>query len=154
KARPGLNRLSSARFSMRRETDGSIISTDYQALSLFRITFAAYLFADFFLATFPFFNDLYSETGILPIDALSAENRPGLSLVLPLIKISSLVLIESVFATIYSVALIAFAVGYRTRVSNAFVFILNSYLYWRNPYLNSGAEILARLLLLWCIFLP
>jgi Vitamin K-dependent gamma-carboxylase len=27
-------------------------------------------------------------------------------------------------------------------------------LYWRNPYLKSGAEDLAHLLLLWCVFLP
>ena len=31
---------------------------------------------------------------------------------------------------------------------------MNSYLYWRNFYLNSGAETLGRLLLLWCCFLP
>ena len=32
--------------------------------------------------------------------------------------------------------------------------LLNSYLYWRNVYVVSGAEDLARLLLIWCLFLP
>ena len=51
-------------------------------------------------------------------------------------------------------SLFTFGIGYRTRLSNAVVLLLNSYLYWRNVYVVSGAEDLARLLLIWCLFLP
>jgi hypothetical protein len=140
---------------MRRETAGTILSTDFQALSLFRIVFCAYLLGDFFVATYPFFTDFYSNSGVLPISALAADSdRPGIVAVLPLLKILDVIESPTVFALLYSVVILAFAVGYRTRWSNALTFIFNSYLYWRNPYLDSGAETLARLLLLWCLFLP
>jgi Vitamin K-dependent gamma-carboxylase len=140
---------------MRRETDGSMISTDFQALSLFRMIFSVYLLCDFFVTTYPFFADFYGDTGILPISALAADgNTPGLFAVLPLVEVLNLIQSRTVFAVLYSTALIAFALGYRTRWANAFAFIFSAYLYWRNPYLDSGAETLARLLLLWCLFLP
>jgi hypothetical protein len=134
---------------------GGMISKDYQALSLFRIVFSMYLLSDFLIASYPFFNDFYDDAGILPVTALAAEvSRPGIDTMLPIINILNHVQSPILFAIFYLTALIAFALGYRTRVSNVLVFIGNSYMYWRNPYLNSGAETLARLLLLWSIFLP
>ena len=141
--------------SFMRETDGSMIALDFQSLSLFRIAFSLYLLCDFFIAAYPFLNDLYGESGVLPVAALAADaDRPGLVLVLPFIKILNLLCPLTLFAVPYSVALISFMLGYRTRLSAVLIFISNSYLYWRNPYLDSGADTLARLLLLWCLFLP
>jgi hypothetical protein len=139
----------------RHENDGTIVSRNFKALSAFRIVFSLYLFCDFLAAVYPYFDDLYGDTGVLPISALTSDHyHTGLVFILPLLKILDAILYRPLFTLLYSVALFAFAIGYRTRWSNAFVFLLNSYLYWRNPSLNSGAETLAHLLLLWCLFLP
>ena len=93
--------------------------------------------------------------GILPISVLaSGGHQPGLVVLLPLLHIFDVIQSGTVFAVLYSAAAFGFAIGYKTRWSNAFVFVLNGYLYWRNPYVDSGAETLAHLLLLWCLFLP
>ena len=42
----------------------------------------------------------------------------------------------------------------RTRLANALLFVLTTYLYWRNPFVLSGAEDLAHFSLLWSLFLP
>ncbi len=140
---------------MRRETDGTVLSRDFEALSLFRIIFSVYLLIDFFVAVYPYFGDFYGNAGVLPISSLAADgSQPGLIVVLPLLKILSFFQSRTLFAALYSAAVFAFAIGYRTRWSNAIVFVLTGYLYWRNPYLTSGAETLAYLLLLWCLFLP
>jgi hypothetical protein len=136
-------------------TDGTVLSTDFQALSLFRVAISVYLLGDFFVSVYPYFADFYGDSGILPISVLaSGSHQPGLVVLLPLLSIFDVIQSGSVFAALYSAAVFAFAIGYQTRWSNAFVFVLNGYLYWRNPYVHSGAETLAHLLLLWCLFLP
>lgn len=141
---------------MRQEPGGSAISLDFQALSLFRIAFSVYLLCDYFISTEPFFEDFYGRLGVMPIAALAsaADLWPGLGLMLPLVETFDLARLPTLFTTFYVLAMVAFAIGYRTRWGNVLVFVGNSYLYWRNPYLNSGAGTLAHLLLLWCIFLP
>jgi Vitamin K-dependent gamma-carboxylase len=138
-----------------RDDAGTIVSRDFESLSLFRPVFALYLLSDFFVTTFPFFDDFYGATGILPLSALAADaHAAGLQVILPLVEIVDRIRPPALFAALYAAALVAFAVGFRTRWANAIVLVLNAYLYWRNPYLDSGAETLARLLLLWCLFLP
>jgi hypothetical protein len=141
---------------MRQEPGGSMISLDFQALSLFRIVFSGYLLCDYFISTYPFFDDFYGRLGIMPLAALAsaADHWPGLGPILPLVETFDLARFPSLFTAFYSLAIAAFAIGYRTRWANVLVFVCNSYLYWRNPYLNSGAGTLAHLLLLWSIFLP
>jgi len=140
---------------MQRQYDGTVLSTDFQALSLFRIAISVYLLGDFFVSVYPYFDDFYGDSGILPISALAEDHlQPGLHVMLPFLRILDIIQSRTLFAALYSVAAIAFAVGYRTRWSNAVVFVLNGYLYWRNPYIDSGAETLAHLLLLWSLFLP
>jgi hypothetical protein len=140
---------------MRRENEGTVLSLDFEALSLFRILFSVYLLSEFYLAVYPFFADFYSNSGVLPISTLAADSdRPDSIAVLPFLKIVSILQSPLLFAALYSTTLFSFAIGYQTRWSNALAFVLNSYLYWRNPYVVSGAEELAHLLLLWCLFLP
>jgi hypothetical protein len=137
------------------DSNGKIASKDYQALSLFRILFSIFLMVEFCVNTFTYFSDFYGEAGILPISALSSDSgRPGLLEVLPLLKVVDSIQYFSFFPVLYFLALFGFAIGYKTRWFNAIVFLLSSYLYWRNPYIDSGAETLARLLLFWSLFLP
>jgi hypothetical protein len=143
------------RFSASKQDSGSVLALDVQALSAFRILFCLYLFVDFIINICPWYDDLYGAAGILPLGTLAAhDDFPGLQAVLPLVAIFQGLRISAILPALYGAALLAFAVGFRTRLANVFAFILNSYLYWRNPYLKSGAEDLAHLLLLWCLFLP
>ena len=126
-----------------------------QAISLFRIAFAAYLLVDFLISDLPYFTDLYGDGGALPLAALGTVTEPpGLVAMLPLLRLLDGRLLAVAFPVAYVASLLALAVGWRARAANAVAFALNSYLYWRNPEIGSGAEMLAHLLLLWCLFLP
>lgn len=130
-------------------------SANFQALSLFRIAFCLVLAVDFFANDLPFYADLYGDSGIYPISALVKDvDRPGLAAMLPLIAAFDVLKVPALLPVLYPIALAAFALGYRTRWANAAAFVLHGYLFWRNPYLRSGADALGQLLLLWCLFLP
>jgi hypothetical protein len=131
----------------------TILASDFQSLSLFRIVFAAYLLGDFFVHV-PFFADLYGNNGILPLDVLSAEPLAGVALISPILRGFEDLGVRTMLPFVYPAALVAFGVGWWTRWATATVFVLNSYMFWRNPYVRNGAEYLAHLLLLWCLFLP
>src|SRR5690242_302587 len=126
-----------------------------QAVSLFRIAFAAYLLIDFLTSELPWFTALYGDGGVLPLAVrATASEPPGLAVMLPLLRALDGRLLALWFPLAYGASLIAFAIGWRTRVANGVAFALNSYLYWRNSDIGSGAEMLGHLLLLWCLFLP
>jgi hypothetical protein len=140
---------------MTNDTDRTIISRDFQNLSLFRIVISAYLLGDFFINVYPYFGDFFGDDGVLPLVVLAGNgNEPGLGVVLPVLKVLNFIQFGPAFAALYAAAVLAFASGFRTRWANGLVFVLNGYLYWRNPIIVSGAETLAHLLLLWCLFLP
>ncbi|MEJ0071936.1 MAG: HTTM domain-containing protein [Pseudomonadota bacterium] len=132
-----------------------IAAADLQSLSLFRIGFALYLLGDFIVNSWPFFDDFYGADGILPLAALAVDPRlTSIGLALPLLGLVEAAGLPTIFPILYVVALAGFGIGYRTRWSAALLFVLNSFLYWRNPLITSGAEVLAHLLLLWSLFLP
>ena len=130
----------------------SLLTTDFQSLSAFRIVFAAYLLCDYWIGIKPYFEDFFSDNGVMPLAALASNAEIPVAIAIS--RVFEAIKLASILQVIYPVALLTFCVGYRTRMSNAAVLILNSYLFWRNPYILSGAEDLARLLLLWCLFLP
>jgi HTTM domain len=129
-----------------------IVTPNFQSLSAFRIALAGCLLGDYLLGIRPFFDDFYGEAGILPLSALLSD--PGLPIAATISRLLDALGLPLVLPYLYPLALFTFGIGYRTRLSNAVVLLLNSYLYWRNVYVVSGAEDLARLLLIWCLFLP
>lgn len=131
-----------------------ILALNVQALSLFRISFSIYLATHFFLSVHPWYDDFYGDNGILPLAALAGHDNNGLAVVVPLLGFFDPLRIPLAFPVLYVTSLFCFAVGFHTRLANASAFVLNAYLYWRNPYVLSGAEDLAHLMLLWCLFLP
>lgn len=139
---------------MQHNPQDSIFSRDLRSLSLFRIFFAAYLLADFFINTFSYFAAFYGSDGILPISVLAAIRIPGAGNMALFAVGLEATKIPAILWIVYPIALIIFGIGYRTRWAAAVAFVLNVYLFWRNPYLQSGAELLSRLLLLWSLFLP
>jgi hypothetical protein len=129
-------------------------SPNYQSLSAFRILFAFYLLVQF-AHGFAFYGDFYTASGIAPLSALAAgKGIAGLASLLPLVRLADESGLATLVPVLYPLSLLALAVGYRTRWANGAAFVLNCYLFWRNPYLISGAEELVRLLLLWGLFLP
>jgi len=136
-------------------TAAGLIGADWQSLSLFRILFALYLAVDFFVNSFGSFADFYGEHGILPFATLVAElDDAGAGVLVPVLRAIEPLASRGVFSSLYVGALVAFGLGYRTRLANLVVFVLNGFLYWRGLETDSGAEVLAHLLLLWCLFLP
>jgi hypothetical protein len=132
----------------------TIFAADFQSLSLFRIVFATYLLAHFCLLEWPCFAEIYGDNGILPAATLAADRFTGFWLVWPMLRAFEAARIPALLPVLYPAALLAFAIGYRTRWATAVVFVLSSYVFLHNPYVLSGAELLAHLLLLWCLFLP
>jgi hypothetical protein len=131
-----------------RDDNRAAISADLQSLGVFRICFSSYLLLDFFINILPYFRDFYTDAGVLPLSALP----PGT--LLPIADALRALPPDALIAAIYPLSLISFGLGFKTRPANAVAFAANSYLLWRNPLIKSGAEDLAHLLLLWCLFLP
>ncbi len=130
----------------------TVFTTDFQSLSVFRIVFAVYLLGDYWTGVSPYFDDFFTNSGILPLFALASDVDVPVAIAIARVLEASR--LPTVLPYVYPAALICFGIGYRTRLANGIVFVLNSYLFWRNPYILSGAEDVARLLLLWCLFLP
>ena len=132
-----------------------MFQSDLQAFALFRIVFAVYLLCDFFIGQWPYYSDFYGTAGIVPTYVLDSESfRPGLVFMLPLVRFFESARMDTVLPFAYPLAIALFGIGYRTRVAAAIAYVFNSYLFWRNPYVRSGADDLSHLLLLWCLFIP
>ncbi len=128
------------------------LARDYQSLSLFRILFAIFLAADFFICVLPYYGIFYTDQGLLPRDALfTSYHNPGL---LSLLTACDYRVYHLLFIAAHILAILAFGIGFKTRWANLILFITYTSMFWRNPMLNSNAEFLAKLLLLWSLFLP
>ncbi|MGQ0674589.1 MAG: HTTM domain-containing protein, partial [Rhodospirillales bacterium] len=132
--------------------DRSMAAADLMSLSIFRILFALFLLGDYAINLTPYYADFYGEAGIAPMAMLAAD--PDIVVTKAIAWALETLRLGAMLPVLYPAALLAFALGYRTRLANAAVLLFFLYLYWRNYYLNSGAEALTRLLLIWCLFLP
>jgi hypothetical protein len=127
-----------------------------EALSAFRIAFSLYLLLDYELNLAGYLPDFFSDDGILPLAALASDRFwvAGTPIMVPIVTWLEHFHLHTLMFVIYPAVLVAFCIGFRTQVTNVVIFLLNIYIYWRNPILRSGAETLTNLLLLWCLFLP
>jgi len=128
---------------------------NFQALSLFRIGFGAYLIGEFFVNDFNYLRDFYGADGILPAWVLVANGKSNFpNFVVPLLTVLEQSPAIALVQTAYPIFLVGLLIGYKTRVCNAVAFAVKAYFSARNPYVLSGAESLSCLLLLWSLFLP
>lgn len=131
----------------------SVFKVNFKALSLFRLVLSIFLLADFLSFNRCCFEDFFGQAGLKGF-ALS-EISIGPDMVGRLfLMFSELIRLPTIFPLLYPVTIIAFGVGYRTRYSNVAVLILHDYFISRTPNIVYGADILAHLMLLWCVFLP
>ena len=126
---------------------------NFQALSLFRICFASFLLVQWVLVL-PFYREFYGADGVLPLAALALDPGLATAALLPLLKAMEALGFAQIALVLYPASLVALALGYRTRWAGGLALLCQAYLFWRNPYVDSGAEVLTRLLLLWGLFLP
>ncbi len=130
---------------------GRVLGTDLRSLAFFRVCLGAYLLLDGALRL-PLLNDLYSDYGFLPRDAMVslAPSRWLLSLYLS----SGNVIIHTplVLAAMFLAA--GLACGYRTRFCAIGSWILFTSMHVRNPFVDGLAEDVVVGLLFWTMFLP
>jgi Vitamin K-dependent gamma-carboxylase len=128
-------------------------SPNLQALAAFRVLFAGYLLVQF-AYLLPYYDAFYGADGILPLSAFVDYRMFGVARLLPLMRLLDAAHIGAIIPIILPLSLVALAAGYRTRWACGIALALEGYLFWRNPVVGTGAEVLAWLLLLWCMFLP
>jgi hypothetical protein len=130
----------------------SVFKLNFKALSLFRLALSAYLLADF-LSFKCCFEDFYDQADVKGV--VFSADAIGPDLVIRLfLTLLEFVGLPTIFPLLYPIAIVVFGVGYRTRWSNAAVLALHVYFISRTPLIIYGADLLADLMLLWCLFLP
>jgi hypothetical protein len=122
-----------------------------QGLSLFRILFGFLLLYDFLAAQLPFFSEFFTDQGFYPRTAAVGRWWADYLSVLQWVDAPWY---HAAFIVIYTTALVFFITGYQTRIVKWVVFICYLSMYYRNPMIGYGYNNLAKLLLLWCLFLP
>lgn len=122
------------------------------SLSIFRIWLGVYLLLDVLWHHLPYARAFYSDAGFYPRALALAELQVPDAWSL-LFMTGAAWAVYGLLA-LYTVAVVGFLVGYRTRLMTALVLVGFVSIYWRNPPLNAGMDMLARLLLLWSLFVP
>jgi hypothetical protein len=125
-----------------------LFEVDARTLALFRIVIGAVLLFDL-LARGQHLEVFYTDTGVIPLATRGAFNS---SLTLHWWS-GSFAFAAGLFAA-HIAAAVAMLVGYRTRLATFVCWALLTSLHFRGEYLNDGGDAIARMMLLWSIFLP
>lgn len=127
-------------------------SSGLQSLSLFRILFGILLFFDYLLNVAPYLRVFYSDRGLIT-RAANFEAHSGSSM-LSLLNTLDHPWHLAAFSVVYTIAVVCLIIGYRTNLAKWIVFIGCVSLYQRNVMVTAGSDMLVRLFLLWCLFVP
>jgi hypothetical protein len=128
-----------------------LLGVDLRSLGLVRIGVALLLLADLALRA----RDLeahYTDAGVLPRERLAAWGPRAFYSLHALVGDSPLA-VGVLFAVAALVAL-ALLAGWHTRLATFLSWLLLWNLQWRNPPLNTGGDVMLRLLLFWGMLLP
>lgn len=126
--------------------------SDVQALSLFRILLGLLLLVDVFQNTLPYMGDFFYDSGYTPRAVIAPLERTAGRL--SLLDMSGHPWVVNSIMAIYIAGLVAFTLGFRSRLAKWVVFIGYLSITHRVPLIGTGAEMLIRLFLLWMLFLP
>ena len=128
-----------------------LFGADLRSLAAFRILLAALALVD--LATRARNLSVhYTDRGVLPRYALLEELPRRWSFSLHLI--SGDLWIQAALFLIAGLAAVAMLLGFKTRLATVIVWLFMMSLHTRNPLVNSGADVLLRVLFFWAMFLP
>jgi len=124
---------------------------DLRSLGLMRIFLGAILLSDLVVRS-TYLRTFYTDDGLLPRHALlDFWHRPTY---ISLHMISGHWSVQACLFLVGAVAALCFMVGYRTRLAGFISWFLLISLHIRNPLVLNGGDIVLRLLLFWCLFLP
>ena len=121
-----------------------MFSVDLRSLALLRMALGALLLVDLAQRA-RFLEANYTDAGVLP-RVLAPE-----WLSVHLLGDLPLVLVLFALAALFAVMLL---VGHHTRIATVVSWVLLTSVQHRNPFLLDGGDVIARMLLLWSIFLP
>ncbi|WP_231182954.1 HTTM domain-containing protein [Haladaptatus sp. DYF46] len=127
------------------------IGIDTRTLAVFRISIGLVLLSDLLLRS----RNLvvfYTDSGVLPRAVLEAQ-FPDMSR-LTFHTLSGAVWFQATLFIVAAIFAVSMIVGYRTRISTVFSFVLLMSLQFRNPTLLNSGDFLLWRLLLWSLFLP
>ena len=129
-----------------------LFGVDLRSLAALRIVLGLLVIADLILRSTDFYAH-YTDAGVLPRSQVIEEGLIA-DWKFSLFLINGQLLFLVLLFCITALAAICMIVGYRTRLSTIIVWVMVVSLQWRNPMLLNGGDILFRLLLFWCMFLP
>ena len=124
-----------------------LFGIDTRTLALFRIVLAALVLFDL-LARAQYLEYHYTDAGILPT-LMQPAFRPSLSLH----WLDGSFGFQAALLCVAVAAAAALLLGYRTTLATFVCWALLKSLHSRNPHLNEGGDAIARMMLMWSIFL-
>jgi hypothetical protein len=127
-------------------------SYDGEALSLFRILLGLLLLVNLYFNLVPYLIDFFSDMGIYT-RAVNAETH-RLADWRSVLQFCEEPWQLCLFIAVFTISLVCFIFGYQTKLANWVVFICFYSIYYRGLIFTSGGDMLLRLFILWCLFLP
>lgn len=130
--------------------------SNVQALSLFRIIFGTYLLLNLVIVYVPLIPIFYLESGYNPLSVFHAytQHNNQFFRYATLFQLSgNSFYIYTLFA-VYGCALVGLILGCYTNICKIIVTLLYISICNRNDFLNSGAENISQVLLIWSLFVP
>ena len=129
-----------------------LFGIDLRSLAALRISFGVLLLADLIYRAIDF-RAFYTETGVMP-RRLYLETFSHVEVIWSLHLVSTSVAYQIGLFAIAATAAVALLLGYRTRTATIVSWILLISVQHRQPLIDTGADMILRLLLFWSIFLP
>ena len=124
-----------------------LFGIDLRSLAALRISFGALLLADLIYRAIDF-RAFYTETGVMP-RRLYLETFSRVDVIWSLHLVSASVAYQIGLFAIAATAAVALLLGYRTRMATIVSWILLISVQHRQPLIDTGADVILRLLLFW-----
>lgn len=127
-----------------------IISIDIRALAAFRICTGFLLFLDYYYRGLQL-KLFYTDQGVLPRHVLLSK---GYANYWSLNYINDQAFFQIILLALGFMFSLSFLLGYKTKWSQLFLWIITVSFHSRNPHVLNSGDILLRLMLFWSFFLP
>jgi len=131
-----------------RQSFSELFAIDTRTLALFRIALAALVFFDLADRSTSLAFD-YTDAGAVP-----TSTRGVFGPALTIHWWSGAWAYQAGLLAVHALAALALGLGFRTRAAAALCWLLTTSLHFRNPLIGDAGDAVARMLLLWSIFLP
>jgi hypothetical protein len=124
------------------------LTVDPRSLAALRIGLAAIMLMDV-ITRVSDFSALYTDTGILPLEALEEPLLP-----FALYRLSGMLPVQAALLGVQACVAVLLLLGWRTRLATGAAWLLVASLQRRNPLVLFGGDMVLQVLLFWSLFLP